>query len=50
VYYGIKIDWGVPELSLRTGVAAVMVLVLAAATYPVIHSRRLETAEILQTS
>ena len=35
VYYGIKIDWGVPELSLRTGVAAVTVLVLAAAVYPV---------------
>jgi putative ABC transport system permease protein len=50
VYYGIKIDWGVPELSLRTGAAAVMVLVLAAAVYPVIHSRRLETVEILQTS
>jgi putative ABC transport system permease protein len=50
VYYGIKIDWGVPELALRTGVAAVIVLVLAAAVYPVIHARRLETAEILQTS
>jgi putative ABC transport system permease protein len=50
VYYGIKIDWGVPELSLRTGVAAVMVLVLAAAVYPVIHSRRLETAEVLRSS
>ena len=50
VYYGIKIDWGVPELSLRTGVAAVMVLVLAAAVYPVIHSRRMETAEVLRTS
>jgi putative ABC transport system permease protein len=50
VYYGIKIDWGVPELSLRSGVAAVIVLVMAAAVYPVIHSRRLETAEILQTS
>ncbi|HZN83163.1 MAG TPA: ABC transporter permease [Mycobacterium sp.] len=50
VYYGIKIDWGVPELALRTGVAAVIVLVLAAALYPVIHARRLETAEILQTS
>jgi putative ABC transport system permease protein len=50
VYYGIKIDWGVSELSLRTGVAAVMVLVLAAAVYPVIHSRRLETAEVLRTA
>jgi len=50
VYYGIKIDWGVSELSLRTGVAAVMVLLLAAAVYPVIHSRRLETAEVLRSS
>jgi len=50
VYYGIKIEWGVPELSLRTGVAAVMVLVLAAAVYPVIHARRLETAEVLRSS
>jgi len=50
VYYGIKIDWGVPELSLRTGVGAVFVLVLAAAVYPVIHSRRLETAEVLRAS
>jgi len=49
VYYGIKIAWGVPELSLRTGMAAVFVLVLAAAVYPVIHSRRLETVEILRT-
>jgi putative ABC transport system permease protein len=50
VYYGIKIDWGVLGLPLRTGVAAVTVLVLAAAVYPVIHSRRLETAEVLRTS
>jgi putative ABC transport system permease protein len=50
VYYGIKIAWGVPELSLRTGVIAVFVLILAAAVYPVIHSRRLETADVLRTS
>jgi putative ABC transport system permease protein len=50
VYYGMKIAWGVPELSLRTGVSAVFVLVLAAAVYPVIHSRRLETADVLRTS
>jgi putative ABC transport system permease protein len=50
VYYGIKIDWGVLDLPLRTGAAAVMALVLAAAVYPVIHSRRLETAEVLRTS
>ncbi|MBP1817356.1 ABC transporter permease [Mycobacterium sp. OAE908] len=50
VYYGMKIAWGVPELSLRTGVSAVFVLVLAAAVYPVIHSRRLETADVLRTN
>ena len=50
VYYGIKIDWGVLGQPLRTGVAAVIVLVLAAAVYPVIHSRRLETAEVLRNS
>jgi putative ABC transport system permease protein len=50
VYYGIKIDWGMPELSLRTGVSVVTVIVLAAAVYPVIHSRRLETAEVLRSS
>ena len=50
VYYGIKIDWGVLALPLQTGVAGVSVLVLAAAVYPVIHSRRLETAEVLRTS
>ena len=50
VYYGIKIDWGVLALPLRTGVAVVTVLVLAAAVYPVIHTRRLETVEVLRTS
>jgi putative ABC transport system permease protein len=50
VYYGIKIDWGVPELSLRTGVAAVFMLMLAAAVYPVIHARRLETADVLRAN
>ena len=50
VYYGIKIDWGVLTLPVRTGVAGVTVLVLAAAVYPVIHSRRLETAEVLRTN
>jgi putative ABC transport system permease protein len=50
VYYGIKIEWGVLQLPLRTGVAAVFLLVLTAAVYPVIHSRRLETAEVLRTS
>jgi putative ABC transport system permease protein len=50
VYYGIKIDWGVLPLPLLTGVAAVFLLVLAAAVYPVIHSRRLETVEVLRAS
>jgi putative ABC transport system permease protein len=50
VYYGIKIDWGVLPLPLLTGVAAVFILVLAAAVYPVIHSRRLETVEVLRAS
>lgn len=49
VYYGIAISWGVPELALRTGVAAAIVLVAAAAVYPVIHSRRLETVEVLRS-
>jgi putative ABC transport system permease protein len=50
VYYGIKIDWGVLGLPLRTGVAAVIGIVLAAAVYPVIYSRRLETVEVLRSS
>ena len=50
VFYGIKIDWGVLALPLRTGVAAATVLVLAAAVYPVIHSRRLEAVEVLRSS
>lgn len=50
VYYGIKIEWGVLPLALRTGVAAVLILVLVAAVYPVIHTRRLETVEVLRSS
>ena len=50
VYYGIKIEWGVLLLPLLTGVAAVFVLVLTAALYPVVHSRRLEPVEVLRTS
>ena len=50
VYYGIAIDWGVPVLPLRTGVFAVFALVAAAAAYPVVRSRRLETAEVLRNS
>jgi putative ABC transport system permease protein len=48
VQYGIKIDWDVLELPLRTGVTAVFVLVAAAAMYPVIQARRLESAELLR--
>jgi len=50
VYYGIKIDWGAPALPMQTGVAGVVLLVLAAAGYPVIHSRRSETVEVLRSS
>ena len=48
VQYGIKIDWDVLVLPLRTGAAAVFVLVAAAAVYPVIQARRLESAEVLR--
>jgi putative ABC transport system permease protein len=50
VFYGIRIGWGVPPLPLMTGVAAVFVIVLTAAVYPVLHARRLETAEVLRNS
>ena len=50
VMYGIKIDWDVLAVPMRTGVAAALVLVLAAALYPVIHSRRLEAVEVLRSS
>ncbi|WP_109519434.1 ABC transporter permease [Mycolicibacter heraklionensis] len=50
VFYGTKIDGDVLGLPLRTGVAAVTVLVLAAAVYPAIHARRLETADVLRTA
>ncbi len=50
VYYGIKIEWGVLPLALRSGVEAIFILVLVAAVYPVIHARRLETVEVLRSS
>jgi putative ABC transport system permease protein len=50
VYYGIKIEWGVLPLALRTGVEAVLILVLVAAVYPVIHARRLEPVDVLRSS
>ena len=50
VYYGFKIDWDVLAVPLGTGVAAALVLVLAASVYPVIHSRKLETVEVLRST
>jgi len=49
VYYGIKIDWGVVQPSLRMGLTVLFVLILAAAAYPVIHARKLETVDVLRT-
>lgn len=48
VYYGIKVNWGVPLVPLATGLGATAVLVLAAALYPVVHATRLETADVLR--
>jgi putative ABC transport system permease protein len=48
VQYGLNIEWAVLELPLRVGTAAVFVLVAAAAVYPVIQARRLESAELLR--
>ena len=50
VYYGITIEWGVVALAVETGAAGVIAIVLVAAVYPMIHSSRLETVEVLQTS
>lgn len=50
VYYGIKIEWGLPPRASGAGVAAVFLLAMAAAVYPVIHARRLETVEVLRSS
>jgi putative ABC transport system permease protein len=50
VYYGIKIEWAVLGLPLLSAVTAVMILVLAAAMYPVLYTRRLEPADVLRTS
>ena len=50
VYYGIKIEWGVLPVAMQTGVAAVFILVLTAAVYPVVRSRRLETVEVLRSN
>ncbi|OBC17100.1 ABC transporter permease [Mycobacterium sp. 852013-50091_SCH5140682] len=49
VYYGIKVGWAVLGLPLLTAVTAVMMLVLAAAAYPVFYTRRLEPTEVLRT-
>jgi putative ABC transport system permease protein len=50
VFYGFDIGWGVLALPVRTGVAAVVLLLLAATVYPVIHARRLETVDVLRAS
>ena len=50
VFYGIAIGWGVSGQSLRTGIVAVMALMLAAAVYPVFHARRLEPVEVLRSA
>jgi len=50
VYYGWRVGWGVPGPPLRTGITVVLLLVAAAALYPVIHARRLETVEILRSA
>ena len=50
VYYGIKVHWAVLDGPLRSGVVAVIVLVLAAAVYPVFHARRLEAVDVLRTA
>ncbi len=42
--------FAVLQQPLVTGVAAVVLLVLTAAVYPVIYTRRLETAEVLPSS
>jgi putative ABC transport system permease protein len=50
VFYGIKIEWGFVSLSMQSGISAVFALVLAAAVFPVLHARRLETAKVLRSS
>lgn len=49
VYYGIKVEWAALGLPLLTAVAALMVSVLAAAVYPVLYTRKLETTDVLRT-
>lgn len=49
VYYGTRIGWGVQPVALLTGVSVMFGLVLAAAVYPVLHARRLETVEMLRS-
>ena len=50
VQYGIKIDWDLLGSPLRTGSAAVFAIIAAAVVYPVIKTRRLESAEVLRTA
>ncbi|MEE3849788.1 ABC transporter permease [Gordonia sp. LSe1-13] len=48
VFYGTPISWGVPVAALGTGLVGVAVIVMAAATYPVVYVGRLETSEVLR--
>ncbi len=50
VYYGMTIEWGVLPLALLVGVGAILLVVLAATVYPVLHTWRLETVEVLRSS
>jgi putative ABC transport system permease protein len=50
VFYGIRIDWGLLGPPLRTAAIGVILLVTAAAVIPVVHARRLETAEELRSA
>ena len=50
VYYGTKIEWRVLWPPLQTAVFSILALVLTATVYPVIHTRRLETVEVLRST
>lgn len=50
VFYGFNIHWELLSMPLLTGAGMVTLVVLAAATYPAIHARRLETVEVLRAS
>ena len=50
VFYGVRIHWEMTSPALRSGMLAVLAMVLAAALYPVLHARRLETVEVLRSA